>query len=66
MKTPTSMRRPLLAIPLFASILVGCGGLSKLDYSRIYGRAGWQRPDLVIESLHIAPGDRVARTRSTM
>jgi len=45
----------LLAIPLIA-----CSGLTKLDYSKLASRAGWQHPDRVIESLEIRPGSRVA------
>jgi len=52
----------LLAIPLIA-----CSGLTKLDYSKLASRAGWQHPDRVIESLEIRPGSRVwtASRRST-
>ncbi len=45
----------LLAIPLIA-----CSGLTKLDYTKLASRAGWQHPDRVIESLEIRPGSRVA------
>jgi GPH family glycoside/pentoside/hexuronide:cation symporter len=40
----------------------GCGTLSKVDVGRLLtsGRDGWQHPERVIESLEIAPGDRVA------
>jgi ubiquinone/menaquinone biosynthesis C-methylase UbiE len=44
-----------LAIPLLA-----CSGLSKLDYTKLASRAGWQHPDRVVESLEIRPGSRVA------
>jgi predicted methyltransferase len=46
---------PFLVLPLLA-----CSGLSKLDYTRIASRAGWQHPDRVIESLEIQAGDQVA------
>jgi ubiquinone/menaquinone biosynthesis C-methylase UbiE len=39
--------------------LTGCNGFSKLDLSKL-GRATWQRPTDVVESLDLAPGDRVA------
>ncbi len=47
-----------LAVLLFA--VAGCSGLTKLDYTHLFSRDGWQRPDRVIESLGIGPGDRVA------
>jgi ubiquinone/menaquinone biosynthesis C-methylase UbiE len=54
------MRIRTFAIGLLALFLAGCGGLSKLDYARIGSRGTWQLPERVIESLEIAPGDRVA------
>ena len=39
--------------------LTGCNGFSKLDLSKL-GRATWQRPTDVVESLGLTPGDRVA------
>jgi ubiquinone/menaquinone biosynthesis C-methylase UbiE len=50
----------LLPLPFLAIPLLACSGLSKLDYARIYSRAGWQHPDRVIESLEIRAGDHVA------
>jgi ubiquinone/menaquinone biosynthesis C-methylase UbiE len=41
-----------------AIVLTGCNGFSKLDFSKL-GRATWQRPTDVVESLDLAPGDRV-------
>ncbi len=40
--------------------LSGCSGLTKLDYLHLFSRDGWQRPDRVIESLGLGPGDHVA------
>jgi cyclopropane fatty-acyl-phospholipid synthase-like methyltransferase len=54
------MKRMNLAPVLAALALVGCGGVSKLDYTKIYTRAGWQHPERVVESLDLKPGDRVA------
>jgi SAM-dependent methyltransferase len=44
-------------LPLVA--LLGCQGVSKLDFSTL-GRGMWQRPDDVIAALALEPGDRVA------
>ena len=41
-------------------VLPGCSGLTKLDYKHLFSRDGWQRPDRVIESLGLGPGDHVA------
>jgi ubiquinone/menaquinone biosynthesis C-methylase UbiE len=40
----------------------GCGSFAKIDLGRVItsGRDGWQRPERVIESLAIRPGERVA------
>ncbi len=46
--------------PLVGLLLVGCSGVSKLDYTSLHNRAGWQRPERVVEALEIQPGDRVA------
>ncbi|MFQ5415783.1 MAG: class I SAM-dependent methyltransferase [Myxococcota bacterium] len=54
--------RPLTAI-VAAVVLcssLGCQGLGRLDYARIYSRDGWQRPDRVVTALDIQPGDTVA------
>jgi arsenite methyltransferase len=51
------VRRALLLVSL--CFPVGCGGLSKLDWTTL-GRDGWQRPDDVIEALELREGDRVA------
>jgi predicted methyltransferase len=50
---------------LFGTILIGaslaaCARMDRLDYTRIYSRAGWQKPDRVIETLAIPPGAVVA------
>ena len=45
---------------MFLLALPGCSGLTKLDYMRLFSRDGWQRPDRVIESLGLGPGDHVA------
>jgi ubiquinone/menaquinone biosynthesis C-methylase UbiE len=43
-----------------ALALAGCSTFSRIDYTHLFTRAGWQRPDLVIEALHLEPGARVA------
>lgn len=37
----------------------GCGGLAEIDYTELLSRDAWQRPDKVIPSLGIEPGDQV-------
>ncbi len=54
------MRGGHLALPLLALALLGCSGVSKLDYTSLHNRAGWQRPDRLVEALGIRPGDSVA------
>jgi ubiquinone/menaquinone biosynthesis C-methylase UbiE len=49
-----------LAMGLLIPLLAGCSVLSRLDYSHILSRQGWQRSDRVIETLELQPGDRVA------
>lgn len=51
-----------MRVAVFLCLLVGsgCAGMSKLDYSRIYARDGWQRPARVVEALGLEPGQRVA------
>lgn len=39
---------------------LGCGAICKVDYPWVFSRAGWQRPERVVEALGIAPGDAVA------
>lgn len=56
------MRRPSGAVRASIALLcllVGCGGIGKLDLGAS-GRARWQRPEEVVATLGIAPGDRVA------
>ena len=48
------------ALIVTALLAGGCSGVSELDLSRIYSRAGWQLPERVVEALDIEPGDRVA------
>lgn len=43
-----------------AALLSGCTGMSRLDYTRIGSRDGWQRPEHVLAAMDIAPGQRVA------
>lgn len=45
---------------LVALMLLACSGASKLDYGSLHQRAGWQKPEAVIEALDIEPGARVA------
>jgi ubiquinone/menaquinone biosynthesis C-methylase UbiE len=45
--------------PVLALALVGCNGLSKLDWTTL-GRGTWQRPEDVVRALELRPGDRVA------
>ncbi len=54
------MRGRRMALPLLALALLGCSGVSKLDYTSLHNRAGWQRPDRLVEALGIRPGDSVA------
>ena len=53
------MRTAIAATCAAAIGLTGCNGFSKLDLSKL-GRATWQRPTDVVESLGLAPDDRVA------
>ncbi len=57
------MRRGLVArLPVLLALVPGalaCSGFSQIDYAKLGQRAAWQRPDLVIERLAIAPGDHV-------
>ncbi len=50
----------LLGIILAATSLAACARMDRLDYTRIYSRAGWQKPDRVIETLVIPVGATVA------
>lgn len=45
-----------LVLPLAA----GCSVVTRLDYTHLLSRQGWQRTDRVIEALALSPGDRVA------
>jgi predicted methyltransferase len=44
---------------LLAAAALGAA-VVKLDYTRIASRDGWQRPDRVLRTLALRPGDRVA------
>lgn len=50
----------MLLAPLVALVLTGCSGASKLDWSSIYSRAGYQLPDRVIDALELPSGATVA------
>lgn len=50
----------LIGIFLFGASLAACARMDRLDYTRIYSRAGWQKPDRVIETLAIPVGATVA------
>ncbi len=52
------IRATALAVAVLAA--AGCSGITKLDYTRLYSRSGWQHPERVIESLKIVEGDHVA------
>ncbi|MBM9501125.1 methyltransferase domain-containing protein [Leptospira sp. 201903071] len=41
-------------------VTISCAGMNKLQYSKIYSRAGWQLPEQVVETLEIKPGQSVA------
>jgi ubiquinone/menaquinone biosynthesis C-methylase UbiE len=53
------MRTALATASIAAIGLIGCNGFSKLDLTKL-GRASWQRPTDIVESLDLMPGDRVA------
>jgi ubiquinone/menaquinone biosynthesis C-methylase UbiE len=55
----SKMKRLVWLAPIAVTIVVGCEGLTKLDYTSL-GRGGWQRPDDVVAALALRPGDRVA------
>jgi ubiquinone/menaquinone biosynthesis C-methylase UbiE len=56
----TTLRVAILLTLLGAAS--GCSQLARTDVGRVLtsGRDGWQHPEQVIESLNLAPGDRVA------
>jgi ubiquinone/menaquinone biosynthesis C-methylase UbiE len=54
------MRREGVLTSVAALALAGCGTFTRIDYTHLFTRAGWQRPDLVIEALALEPGDQVA------
>ena len=54
------MKIARLLFALVAPSLFACQGFSKLDYSHLASRAGWQHPERVVESLALRKGDRVA------
>ncbi len=59
----THLRRlPILTLTLAALLCLGCETATKIDLLRVVtsGRDGWQKPDLVLGAIEIAPGDRVA------
>jgi ubiquinone/menaquinone biosynthesis C-methylase UbiE len=53
------MRQGLLT-SVAALLLTGCSALSRIDYTHLFSRAGWQRPDRVLDALALRPGDQVA------
>ena len=53
------MRQGMLT-SVAALALAGCSTASRIDYTHLFTRAGWQRPDRVIEALALEPGARVA------
>ena len=61
---PIWRRRWLWILPGTTLLVVGAAlagsDLHKMDFSRLFQRAGWQLPDRVIASLAIRPGDHVA------
>ncbi len=48
-----------LTLCLLAGLASGCAGVGRLDLTTL-GRGTWQRPELVVRALEIAPGARVA------
>ena len=52
----------ITSLLLLLAVASGCSQLGKTDVGRVLtsGRDGWQHPEQVIESLNLAPGDRVA------
>jgi SAM-dependent methyltransferase len=52
----------VLAAALLLCVAVALVGsdVHKMDFARLFQRAGWQLPERVLESLGIRPGDRVA------
>lgn len=54
-RTPRAVLTGLL-LPLMA----GCSVGTRLDYTHLFTRQGWQRTDRVIEALELSPGARVA------
>jgi ubiquinone/menaquinone biosynthesis C-methylase UbiE len=57
---PFRHRLTAIATAALLPLATGCHVLSRLDYSQIATRKGWQHTDRVIESLELAPGDVVA------
>lgn len=64
----TTRSRRVRSVPaiLFLTMLVlivplgACARMDRLDYTRVYSRAGWQLPDQVIAAMGVRPGDVVA------
>lgn len=54
------MRTLVLMAAAVAACLPACSSLSKVDYRHALDRDGWQRPEQVIESLRVRPGEHVA------
>jgi len=52
----------LLGSALLVTGCTGCTSLGRVDFTKLVtsGRDGWQRPEQVLESLDLQPGDRVA------
>jgi len=49
----------LIPVLILSTFLAACAGITRLDFTS-WGRAFWQRPDVVIRSLEISTGSRVA------
>lgn len=58
------IRNKTTAFAVLGSVLLpfaaGCSVASRIDYSHLLTRQGWQRTDRVIETLDLEPGDHVA------
>ncbi|MGH0038310.1 MAG: class I SAM-dependent methyltransferase [Myxococcota bacterium] len=52
--------RAWLSAGLVVPSLAGCGVVGRMDWSHIFSRQGWQRTDMVMETLALQPGDVVA------
>ncbi len=62
MRSNESQLAAILRVGLLVSLILtasSCTNMTRIDYSK-FSRAGWQRPDRVLEGLALSPGDRVA------